>query len=431
MPAAMTLQTVKLRAGPYPAARPFVPVTQPAAGPVAIDATMYPHLIDMVLDHAEHGLLIALRAVSRSIRDRCDARLARHLVMAPRHLLPAASPTATHLPLAPPGPRWAESEWEEWEDPPDALLPLGPPSRCEEGFKVSITSPYGRVPLFRAWQQAIWSDTWAEVDDQPLSMESKLRAMLCVRGTQVIDVVGAIIDPRPALVFQLISHPIVLRLRRDETGIAPQMAIGAALPSDFDVIKLYSIVLDNVHTAVLFCNLWDTLDPALQHPDVSHPSLSECKQNLRRIVLNLYFDPEALCIPRDLNDAEYPLSVREAVFIFHAKPGHRPRGAVRAEPEDIDRYLDLMFETMGFYLSDMTHTLVNVDDLNPAWADGGDWPTHIREKIGRDLRLRSPDGGEDPESILDRQLRILTLDELRQEVGDEQFRLETVEDLGA
>ncbi|BEJ17689.1 hypothetical protein CspHIS471_0610900 [Cutaneotrichosporon sp. HIS471] len=431
MPATMSLPTLEVRTARYPPARPCLRATLPLEPLVTIDAAMYPHLIDMVLDYAGHELLIALRAVSTSLRDRCDARLARHLVMAPRHLLPAASPVDVELPLALSAPCWAQPEWEEWDDPPDALLPSPPSVSCEQKlkFKVSITSPFGRIPLFRAWQQAIWSDNGAEVDDQPLDMDSKLRAGLCLRGTHVIDVVGAIIDPRPALILQLIGHPITLRLRGDETGIAPQMAIGTALPSDFDVYKLYSIVLANVHTVVMFCDLFDTLHPALQHPDISHPSLLKGKQPFRRIVLNLRFDPEAFHIPPDLNDAEYPLSIQEVVLVFRAKPGHRSRGAVPAESEDIERYLDLLFETIGFYLADMAHTIVNVQDLNLAWGDD-DWPTHIREKIGRDLRLRTPDGGEDPECILDRQLRFLTLDELRNEIGEEQFRIETVEELG-
>ncbi|KLT40859.1 hypothetical protein CC85DRAFT_292979 [Cutaneotrichosporon oleaginosum] len=353
--------------------------------------------------------------------------------MAPRHLLPSASPVQVESPPPLSPPRWAAEEWEEWEDPPDALPPsLRAYSQPRQEFKVSITSPAGRIPLFRAWQQAIWNDTEAEVDDQPLNMESKLRAILSLRGTRTIDVVGAIIDPRPALIFQLIGRPITLRLRRDETGIAPQMASGAALPPDFDVIKLYSLVVENVHTAVMFCDLWDTLHPALQHPDVSHPSLTQSKQRLRRVVLNLSFDPSTLFIPPDLNDAEFPLSVHEVVLVFRAVPGHRPRGAVRAEPDDIARYLDLLFETIGFYIRDMAHTIVNVTDLNPAWggSEGADWITLIREKIRRDLALRSPERErEAPDDLLQRQLRFLSLDEFRHEVGEEQFRIETVEEL--
>lgn len=146
--------------------------TKPKPAPrVSLDAKMYPHLLDMVIVCAEHRSLVALRAVSRTLRDRCDALLARHLVMAPRHLLPSASPVRVESPPMPPVTRWAAEEWEEWDDPPDALPP-SPPSLppCREEFKVSITSPFGRIPLFRAWQQAIWQDTGAEVDDQPLNM---------------------------------------------------------------------------------------------------------------------------------------------------------------------------------------------------------------------------------------------------------------------
>lgn len=208
------------------------------------------------------------------------------------------------------------------------------------------------------------------------------------------------------------------------------MANGATLPHDFDVVKLYSLVVDNVGTVVMFCDLWDTVHPALQHPDVLHPSLTQSKQQLRRVVLNLRFDPDELYVPPDINDAEYPLSVREVVLIFRATPGHRPRGAVRAEPDDIARYLDILFETMGFYLPEMAHTLVNVGDLSPGWVDVDDWAALIRERIRRDLALRSPDANESPDDIIERQLRFLTLDEFRDEVGEERFRIETIEELG-
>lgn len=235
--------------------------------------------------------------------------------------------------------------------------------------------------------------------------------------------------------FQLIGHPITLRMRRDDTGIAPQMAKGAEFPADFDVIKLYTLVVGNVHTAVMFCDLWDPVHPALQHPDVSHPSLTQTKQVLNRVVLNLYFDPDQLLVPPDINDAEYPLSVKEVVAVFRAKAGHRPRGAMRASRDQVQNFLDILLETIGFYLMDMRHTLVNVADLSHKWVAEEEQPVHwesrLRGKIRKDLSLRSVEGGETPDEILDRQLRFLTLDEFRREVGDHQFRIETVEELGS
>lgn len=152
------------------------PVCAPSATRVVLDARMYPHIMDMVVGNALHGSLITLRAVSRTLREICDKRLARHLVMAPRQSLPAASPTAVASSPAKNEPWWEVEEWDEWDDPPEAVLPpiIPPaPSHVKDNgeFKVSITSPYGRIPLFRAWQQAIWKDTGAEVDDKLMSNE--------------------------------------------------------------------------------------------------------------------------------------------------------------------------------------------------------------------------------------------------------------------
>lgn len=213
------------------------------------------------------------------------------------------------------------------------------------------------------------------------------------------------------------------------------MAAGAALPADFDAVKIYSLAISHVKMVVLFCDLWDTLHPALQCPDVSHPSITQSRQVLRRIVINAHFDPDLLAIPPDINDAEYPLSVNEIVFVFRAKTGYRPRGFVRATHEEIARYMEILFETMGFYLQDMHHTFVNITDLNSQWMGAAEGETlsakdmehRIRSTIRKDLALRD----ESPDEILDRQLRFLTLDEYRQEVGAERFRIETMEDVGA
>ncbi|BEJ17698.1 hypothetical protein CspHIS471_0610990 [Cutaneotrichosporon sp. HIS471] len=47
-----------------------------------LDTTVYPHLLDRVIDLAPYGSLVALRAASRDIRDRADAILASgHLIV--------------------------------------------------------------------------------------------------------------------------------------------------------------------------------------------------------------------------------------------------------------------------------------------------------------------------------------------------------------
>lgn len=165
-----------VRTRPAPSSR-RAKAEEPCERPRAVlDARMYPHIVDMIVTSAPHDSLVRLRAVCRMLRDQCDGLLARHLIMAPRHILPRASPvdnephafSAVDVGVE----EEDEEEWDEFADPPEAVLPpVTPPTPDTREFKVSITSPYGRIPLFRAWQQALWKDTGAEVDDQSLSCE--------------------------------------------------------------------------------------------------------------------------------------------------------------------------------------------------------------------------------------------------------------------
>lgn len=49
----------------------------------ALDAAMMPHIFDRIVELAPHASLIALRGVSRPLRERVDARLAGHIVLRP------------------------------------------------------------------------------------------------------------------------------------------------------------------------------------------------------------------------------------------------------------------------------------------------------------------------------------------------------------
>ncbi|BEI84564.1 hypothetical protein CcaverHIS002_0411680 [Cutaneotrichosporon cavernicola] len=48
--------------------------------PVVIDVAFFPHILDEIIASADTSALISLRATSSTLRTRCDAKLARHLV---------------------------------------------------------------------------------------------------------------------------------------------------------------------------------------------------------------------------------------------------------------------------------------------------------------------------------------------------------------
>jgi hypothetical protein len=53
-----------------------------------LHAAAYPHILDAVIAYADFTALLALRTVSRELRDRIDARLGRHLVVCSRRISP-------------------------------------------------------------------------------------------------------------------------------------------------------------------------------------------------------------------------------------------------------------------------------------------------------------------------------------------------------
>lgn len=89
-----------------------------------LDHTVYPHIFDLIVSSAPHGSLLALRAASHALLERCDALLARHIVLGPG--------------LPPPkGKKW------------DALapyLPRGPEKKRGRHLRTNLTSATGALP---------------------------------------------------------------------------------------------------------------------------------------------------------------------------------------------------------------------------------------------------------------------------------------------
>lgn len=60
---------------------------------ILFDSTAYPHILDGVVDHASPEVLIALRATCRSVRQRADLVLSRHIVLRDSKLVPFTGTT--------------------------------------------------------------------------------------------------------------------------------------------------------------------------------------------------------------------------------------------------------------------------------------------------------------------------------------------------
>lgn len=69
----------QLLSPPAPLSRSSSPSRSPASTPCALDADMFPSIIDAIIDHADRATRFAFRATSREHRDRVDAALCAHL----------------------------------------------------------------------------------------------------------------------------------------------------------------------------------------------------------------------------------------------------------------------------------------------------------------------------------------------------------------
>ncbi|BEI80796.1 hypothetical protein CcaverHIS002_0113250 [Cutaneotrichosporon cavernicola] len=355
-------------------------------------------VVGLLVRHASHDVLLALRSLSRSIRDNVDARLAEYLIITEQDNQPA-----------------------------------------------TIRAPEGRVP-------SLWSLEGMHLrlhgPPSPESLEDISRSL---NSTRVLDFVGPITDKPAALIFALLEQRVTVRLRANPAG-QRMLTPGQHLSAD-EALFAYFQVMRRTARHVMFTPLWDLLAPQRRYPDFGHPMLD--KLILDKCVINITFDPNSLCGPPDIVDTEYPTGTQALVVIFRALPTP-PRDTLNASLamasgssvmapspmsdesvvtlEDLRANIDAVLEGFGFYLDDIPHTLVNIGDLNPEWIGANPAaPQHtcedvIRHKIRADVRARRPDLPlSELEALLDRNLRFRTLEEYEREIGTREFRIETVE----
>lgn len=98
---------------------------------VTLDHKAYPHIFDLIVDHAPHGALLALRGASKSMLARVDSLLAEHVVLRPG--------------LPPPkGRKWMNVVSLSGEPG----LPMGPAKARQRQHRCRTKSALGRLPGF-------------------------------------------------------------------------------------------------------------------------------------------------------------------------------------------------------------------------------------------------------------------------------------------
>ncbi|BEI80797.1 hypothetical protein CcaverHIS002_0113260 [Cutaneotrichosporon cavernicola] len=339
-----------------------------------LDSIMYPHLLDLVLEHASRSSLIALRAASRRTREKADGLLARHLVLRLR------------------------------EDP--SRLYIDP---------VTVNNLDGRVPLFSRWDEAEdtnltdWPDSndfewWEASSDPDIALSQRARgARKCLKHTRVLDVEGEAPPSRIAELVSAIGENAILRSIRGQNGLTILDPF-----SEFDH-DLRSALNRPFSKFIAFTNIWQL---------INMPEYELLAVGARKIVLNLFVEPGTHPVPFfEAGSKEPTISshTSEVVMIFHSSVNPGPFSALdraghlnwktRIELGERDGRLTDFWDCI--LATGLRTTFVNLAALDKAW--GLSEETAIRDKVG---------------SASD--IRFLSLEEYEEETGFD-FELETQE----
>ncbi|CAK9785058.1 hypothetical protein CC85DRAFT_303752 [Cutaneotrichosporon oleaginosum] len=364
-----------------------------------LDVTRYPHILDVVVNVARHGSLIALRAANRALRDRCDALLAAHLVLRyfppspldPKHLVPAyLSSRGGRVP--------ALLDWNR--------------QRLAEDRALALAEPH-YIPGMTEMSPLRGDDYLSDADIDGVAI-AFLPAPPCLAGARVLDLAGA----RDTHLAKVLAHcaPLV-RTGREQDGYHA-LAAGRWAPRGLAVPR-----------AVVWTHLWDWGHSGPHDYDHGpHISLLSA----RSLVLNLTFDPHATRNSCFI-DITYADAVEDVTVIFHAEsgfvgrlPSHPYMGDLPTPPPQ--RTLRQVVTAL-YCGCEMPHTFVNLSAIPASWwGQEGSWDDK-RARITLHAALLErhavdPHPRLQVDALLDR-FTVLSLNEYREMVGEERFELFT------
>lgn len=130
-----------------------------------LDHKVYPHIFDLIVSHAPHASLLALRATSHTLLERVDARLAQHIILRPG--------------LPPPkGKKWERTA---------GFLPRGPPKARPRQHRTNVSSIGGALPGWVCDLNHV--NNWAEDVCSPQCAELRSRwSEYFAEDTKILDV---------------------------------------------------------------------------------------------------------------------------------------------------------------------------------------------------------------------------------------------------
>lgn len=458
---------------------PISPSTSsPSTTMRALDPQIYPHIFDMVIEHADRSALFALRRASRSLRDRCDELLVRHFALSPDFDERPRHPAFMGLRLY------------------DALAAVRSDSSSAGGSKLrsrgdtsdgrspSSSDGVRRQPPRAAKRSAGTDDGAASNTSQ--SPPPSATTPTSHRGRDP----NRSLDPSPAAKLEagraVRAHSLLRHIRFLDLGIERDFTLawlkygpGSGLPAlSIDSLRLVRFTSPESPDMLAQVHLHQGLPPPLGEPLpplVSFrrlaPSAEGSMEHFRaepvpttRLTWTVMFDP----FDPDLHHTEkggqawvqpffYHDTTQEFVFVFvpdtsrhlRLRRGHRvarPRGQGSVNIHDVRNAMSVLgvLEDIVFHMApelERKHTIVGVEGMAPEML-GLSHGASDEEKMGavregiREMLVRRRDNPRDrivhedlwPDELVERcvaAVEILTLEEYRGKVGEEQFALET------
>lgn len=292
---------------------------------VFIDYSAFPHIIDQILDLAPRDALFALRAASRSLRDRIDGKLAHHLVvrhcgdMDQKQWIEVSDTDGRRLPLF--SPTAASTKWREESEP--RVKRHDRFQMVPQNAATPHIMTYSTTPTTRAHTIVVRDDPEAW-PDPPVHGDSERYTPVCLAYTRIVDVItntGIVrVGPHLAPAFANID---TLRLVHsgDPHEAIPRWRQGKDLRDEEDMIR-------------------PTLFLAFTNPNQTQ-AIQDMPPTIEKHVMNITVTPGDLHVGptrwESINCLQ-PRSAKEIVIVFHSKK----------DPDSTDGTLPTLNRRMGF-----------------------------------------------------------------------------------
>ncbi|BEI80806.1 hypothetical protein CcaverHIS002_0113350 [Cutaneotrichosporon cavernicola] len=277
-----------------------------------LDASFFPHIVDLIFKFAPHASLLRLRTVSNDFRSTADQWLvAGRLIVTPSTRTNGKISCCLTNSLVNNGGGSDPSQLGNWQRP-QRRLQYVEDFADDLHFRLVVSSQRGRVPAFAA----------LDLDDKTLCYPDTND----LRHTRILDFVGIgmLLSPRYGEIPQFPPFPVDLpmptSLHRPHITVRHLHRLQEDNRGDLDLIHSLRPSKHSANaqeTLVVFSTLPELWRPTNDLPASLRPSAVPTKPSpIRRIIINIVLHPQDQLHSQNLHRFP-PLYASEITFVFH------------------------------------------------------------------------------------------------------------------